>query len=122
MAQNRKKHANALPVASLARWIFVAFFMGVTGLGYVYLKNQLHSTGDEIKILECKLDDLTTRNNVLHGRISTLSSRTTLQRKLNEGFIKMIPVSDDRIVRVNVAPAHLAAGEIRAVSNEVASK
>jgi len=122
MAQNRKKHANALPVASLARWVFLAFFMGIIGLGYVYLKNQLHSTGDEIKTLECKLDDLTTRNNVLHGRISTLSSRTALQRKLNEGFIKMIPVSDDRLVRVTVAPAPVTAGEIRAVSNEVAAK
>jgi len=122
MAQNRKKHANSLPVASLARWIFLAFFLGITGLGYVYLKNQQASTGDEIKILERKLDEYTTQNNVLHGRISTLSSRTALQRRLNEGFIKMIPVSDDRIVRVNVAPARIAAGEIRAVSNEVAAK
>jgi len=119
---NRKKHANSLPVAPLARWIFVAFFLGMTGLGYVYLKNQQASTGDEIRNLERKLDDLTTQNNVLHGRISTLSSRTTLQRRLNEGFIKMIPVSDDRIVRVNAAPARVAAGEIRAVSNEVALK
>jgi len=122
MAQNRKKHANSLPVAWLARWVFVAFFLGVTGLGYVYLKNQLHSTGDEIKVMERKLDDLAVQNNVMHGRISTLSSRTMLQRRLNEGFIKMSPVSDDRIVRVNVTPARIAAGEIRAVSNEVAAK
>ena len=122
MAHNRKKHTNTLPVASLARWIFVAFFIGVTGLGFVYLKNQLHSTGDEIKTLERKLDDLTTQNNLMHGRISSLSSRTMLQRRLNEGFIKMIPVSDDRIVRVGVQPSRLAAGEIRAVSNEVAAK
>jgi len=122
MAQNRKKHANSLPVASLARWIFVAFFLGVTGLGYVYMKNQLHSTGDEIKVLEHKLDDLTTQNNVMHGKISTLSSRATLQRRLNEGFIKMTPVSDDRIVRVNATPVRIAAGEIRAVSNEVVAK
>ena len=122
MAHNRKKHANTLPVATLARWIFVAFFVGVIGLGYVYLKNQLHSTGDEIKNLEHKLDDLATQNNVMHGRISTLSSRTMLQRRLNEGFIKMIPVSDDRIVRVNIQPARIAGGEIRAVSNEVVAK
>jgi hypothetical protein len=122
MSHNRKKHANSLPVATLARWIFVAFFIGVTGLGYVYLKNQLCSTGDEIKNMEHKLEDLITQNNVMHGKISTLSSRTMLQRRLNEGFIRMIPVSDDRIVRVNVQPVRIAGGEIRAVSNEVAAK
>jgi hypothetical protein len=122
MAHNRKQNVNTLPAASLARWIFVAFFIGVTGLGYVYLKNQYHRTGDEIRNLERTYDDLVTQNNLMHGRISTLSSRTTLQRRLNEGFIKMIPVSDDRIVRVNVQPARVASGEIRAVSNEVAAK
>lgn len=122
MAHNRKKHANALPVASLARWVLAAFLIGVTGLGYVYTKNQLHRSGDEIKSLEHKLDDLTTQNNLMHGKISTLSSRSMLQRRLNEGFIKMVPVSDDRIVRVNVQPVRIAAGEIRAVSNEVSAK
>ena len=120
MAQNRKKHANSLPVHWLARSIFFAFLAGIMGLGYVYLKNQQASTGDEIKNMERKLSDLTTQNEVLHGRISTLSSRTTLQRRLNEGFIKMIPVSDNRIVRINGTPMRIASGEIRAVSNEVA--
>jgi len=126
MALNRKKHVNSLPVHWLARSIFSAILVGVMGLGYVYLKNQQASTGDEMKNMERKLSDLMTQNEVLHGRISTLSSRTTLQRRVNEGFIKMIPVSENRIVRLNGtpngAPMRIAAGEIRAVSNEVAVK
>ena len=122
MAQNRKKHANKLPVATLTKWVIAAFFFGVVGLSYVYLKNQLHSTSDEIKVLECKLAELNTQNELLRGNISALSSRSVLQRHLKEGFIKMIPVSDDRIVRVSVASEREAAGEIRAVSNEVAAK
>lgn len=122
MAQNRKKHANKLPVATLTKWMIVAFFFGVAGLGYVYLKNQLHTTSDEIKILEGTLARLSTENDLLRGNISALSSRSVLQRHLKEGFIKMVPVSDDRIVRVSAASAREVAGEIRAVSNEVAAK
>ena len=122
MSQNRKKHANPLPVASLARWIFLAFFAGVIGLSYVYLKNEQARTGDQIKNMERRLNELTTQNEVLHGRVSTLSSRTALQKRLNDGFIKMIPVTDNRIVRVNGNPMRIASGELRAVSNEVAIK
>jgi hypothetical protein len=122
MAQNRKKHANSLPVASLAKWIIAAFFLGVIGLSYVYLKNQHLTTGDEIKRLEREFDSLNTQNDLMRGRIAALSSRSVLQRRLNEGFIKMIPVTDDRIVRINTAPSRNAQGEIRPVSNEVAAK
>lgn len=122
MAQNRKKHANALPVASLSKWIIAAFFLGVVGLSYVYLKNQHLTTGDEIKRMERELANLNTQNELMHGRIVALSSRSVLQRRLNEGFIKMIPVTDDRIVRINTTPVQIAQGEIRPVSNEVAAK
>jgi len=122
MALNRKKHANKLPVATLTKWVITAFFFGVAGLSYVYLKNQLHTTCDEIKVLECKLAELNTQNELLRGNISALSSRTVLQRHLKEGFIKMIPVSDDCIVRVSAAPVRDVTAEIRAVSNEVAAK
>jgi hypothetical protein len=122
MAQNRRKHANTLPLASLSKWLLVLFIFGVVGLSFVYLKNQLHATGDEIKRMEREAADLNTRNDILRGRIASLSSRSVLQRRLNEGFIRMIPVSDDRIVRVNGGPARLALDEIRAVSNEVLAK
>ena len=126
MSLHRKKHANSLPVHWFARSIFYAFMAGIIGLGYVYIKNQQATTGDEIKNMERKLSDLMTQNDVLHGRVSTLSSHSTLQKRLNDGFIKMIPVSENRIVRVNgmsnASPIRIASGEIRAVSNEVAVK
>ena len=117
MPSNRRRHANALPLLSLAMWIVIAGFLCASGLGYVYCKNQLHSSGTEINKLEKELAYLQTECVVAQSKIATLSSRAELQRKLNSGFIKLIPVTDDRIVRV--APASSAAvGEIRAVSNE----
>jgi len=122
MTTTRKKNATKLHLGTLTKWIAAAFFFGVAGLSYVYLKNQLITTSDEIKVLECKLADLNTQNDLLRGNITALSSRAVLTRHLKEGFIKMVPVSDNRIVRVNAASSRELAGELRAVSNEVASK
>ena len=122
MSFERKKHTNNLTLTTVAKWVLAAVFFGIAGLSYVYLKNQLHTIADENKVLENKLAELNTQNDVLRGSITALSSRSVLQRHLKEGFIKMVPVTDDRIVRVNALPVREVAGEIRAVSNEVAAK
>lgn len=114
MSTNRKKHTNVVQVGALARWLVMAIFLAATGLSYVYLKNQLHATGGEVKRLERDLAELTTRNEVARAQIASLSSRTVLQRRLNEGFIKMIPITDDRIVRVSGASYRVASDQIQA--------
>ena len=42
---NRRRHANTLPLLSLARWIVVAAFICLAGLVYVNCKNELHRSG-----------------------------------------------------------------------------
>lgn len=121
MAGNRKRHSNTVQVGSLLKWVVAAFFLGVVGLSYVYLSNQMHTRENEIGKLEKELGELKVLNEEAQGRIAQLSSRTVLQRRLNEGFIKMIPITDDRIVRINV-PAHAAGDEIRAVANQGTEK
>lgn len=117
MPSNRRRHANAVPIASIAIWIVVAAFACAAGIGYVYCKNQLHATGQEIKGLERELSELITQNEVVRSKISILSSRSALQARLKDGFIKLVPI--DHIVQLNGATARPMDGdEIRAVSNE----
>jgi hypothetical protein len=116
MAHNRRKHTNTVQMGSLAKWLVLAAFVGMVGLSYVYLKNSLHATGAQIKKMESELSDFTTRGEVMRAQIASLSSRTTLQRRLSEGFIKMVPISDDRIVRINALPYRLASDEVHAVA------
>jgi hypothetical protein len=111
MAVNRKKHTAQINIAPLAKVIALVFFAGFIGLMFVYLKNGLHPQGGQIKDLERELAELNTKNEVLKTKIASLSSRAVLQRRLNEGFIKMIPISDDRIVRVSAPPERIAARE-----------
>ncbi|HEX8311189.1 MAG TPA: hypothetical protein VF614_07735 [Chthoniobacteraceae bacterium] len=116
MPANRRRHANAVPLASIATWIVVAAFICAAGLGYVYCKNQLHSTGQKIKGLERELSELVTQNEVVRSKIASLSSRAALQRRVSEGFIKLVPI--ERIVQLNAPGTQSLPSEIRAVSNQ----
>lgn len=120
---NRRKHTNTVPVAALIRWMVVAFFLGVVGLSYVYFKNQMQTTGNEIRSLESQLSALSTQDDTMRAQIDRLSSHSYLQRRLAEGFIQLTPIRDDRIVRVHLPGAHNATAaadstaELQPVSN-----
>ena len=90
---NRSKQLNRLGAVSLARWIVVTALLAVAGLCYVYLSLQLHSLGDRKKSLETELADLRTQNDVANVQIAALTSRSPLQRRLKEGYLKMIPIA-----------------------------
>jgi len=120
MATNRRRHINTLPLLSLARWTVIAGFFCFAGLGYVYCKNQLHRAGEETRKLEKDLHDLQMATEVARSKIAKLSSPAELKRKLDSNFIKLIPITDDRIVRfAEAAPARpTTGGELRPVRNE----
>ncbi len=106
-----------IEVGSVTRWVVIAFFIMVMGLCYVFLKNHLHTTGGQIEGLKMELAQLTLENDLLQTRINKFSSEKNLQGNLDRNFIKMIPIAEDRIVRIR-ATASRTAGEIHAVSNE----
>jgi hypothetical protein len=107
MNRSRRKNFNAIDAPSLARWIVLTLFVALTGLIYVYLSIQLHRLGDQQNKLEKQLASLRNQNEVAIGQIAALTSRAALQRRLKEGYIKMIPIAEQNIVRLN-APARSA--------------
>jgi hypothetical protein len=117
MANNRFRNGNTVSVGSLAWWILISCFVGVAALGYVHLKNQIHAAGTKIKLLERELADLNTQDEVVRAKIASLSSRSVLQRRLEDGFIKLVPITDDRLVRLE-GTVRGERGELRAVSNQ----
>ena len=114
----RRQNVNQVDAASLARWIVVTGFLALAGLCYVYLTLQLHRLGDHKKSLETELASLHTQNDVAAVQITALTSRSALQRRLKEGYLKMVPISEQNIVRL--APLRSAPDEdaIRPVSND----
>src|SRR5579884_1479328 len=117
MNRSRRRNCNAVHAASLVRWIVVTAFLALAGLSYVYLTLQLYHLGERRKALENELAALRTQNDIASAQIAALTSRSALQRRLKEGYLKMVPIPEDKIVRLTV-PARLPdEDEIRPVAN-----
>ena len=119
MNTNIKRHTNRLHFASLLRAIIVTAFLGAAGLSYVYLKNQLHVSGTQRKALEQELNNLISENNVMEAQISRLTSHTALQRRLDEGFIKLVPITGQAIVHVRPQDSSRWAGGARLSNDQI---
>jgi len=121
MKSNRRRHQNQVPIRALSPWLIILFIGLVGGLTWVYLSNQQIARGREISKLEEQLKGLRNENVALRSPIATLSSRTALQKRLNDGFIKMVPIPSESIVQVNYnRPSNqiaMAADEIVPVAN-----
>lgn len=101
MSRPRRTQYNTVDAASLARWLVLTAFLAVVGLVYVYLTVQLYHLGDRKKALENELASLRTQVDVTNVQIAALTSRSALQRRLKEGYLKMIPIAEQSIVRLN---------------------
>jgi hypothetical protein len=118
----RRKAFNSVNAASLARWIVATAFLALTGLIYVYLTVQLYHLGDRKKALENELTSLRAQSDVASVQIAALTSRSAMQRRLKEGYLKMIPISEHNIVRLS-APAHpVGEDAVQPIANKRAGK
>lgn len=117
MKRSHRRNHNAVNAASLARWIVMTAFLAMAGLSYVYLTLQLYHLGERRKAVEDELVSLRTQNDIASSQIEALTSRSALQRRLKEGYLKMVPISDANIVRLTVAPRSADEDAIQPVVN-----
>src|ERR1041384_8458806 len=120
MKRSHRRNHNTVNAASLARWIVMTAFLAVAGLSYVYLTLQLYHLGERRKAVENDLVSLRTQNDIASSQIAALTSRSALQRRLKEGYLKMIPVSDSKIVRLTIPERSAEEDVIQPVANPLA--
>jgi cell division protein FtsL len=118
MQRARRKQFNTINAPSLARWIIITAFLALTGLIYVYLNVQLYHLGDRTKALENELASVRSQNDVANVQIAALTSRSALQRRLKEGYLKMIPIAETSIVRISTPVGVQGEDAIQPVVNE----
>ena len=116
--RRHRKNLNPIDAPALVRWIVISVFAALTGLSYVYLTLQLHHQGVQRRALEQELAATRTQNEDARVQIAALTSRTALQRRLKEGYLKMIPITEQSIVRLNSPLRSLGGDEIRPVVNQ----
>ena len=116
MNSNYRRQNNTGQFAAALRWVIIVAFFSVAGLSYVYLKNQMHIGGLQKGKLENELSELISQNNVMQSRIADLTAPTTLQRRLVEGFIKLVPINTQAVVHVRTADSNRWATTDRSTS------
>jgi hypothetical protein len=118
----RRKNFNPMNAASLARWIVITGFLAVTGLMYVFLTLQLYHLGDRKKALENELTSLRLQNDVASVQIAALTSRSAMQRRLKEGYLEMIPIAEQNIVRLSAPRPPRGDDAVQPVANKRADR
>ena len=122
MNGSRRKNRNTINAASLARWIVMTAFLALAGLSYVYLTLQLYHLGDRKKAIENELASLRTQNDVASAQIAALTSRSALQRRLKEGYLKMVPIAEANIVRLTIPARQPDEDKIQPVVNQAGTR
>ncbi len=97
-------------------------FLALAGLGYVYLTLQLYHLGDRKKAIENELASLRTQNDVASAQIAALTSRSALQRRLKEGYLKMVPIAEANIVRLTIPAQQPEEETIQPVANQAGAR
>jgi len=122
MKANRRRTTNRIEVNFLARWLMLIFVLGIAGLFFVYLKNQQHAVGNQTRVVEAKILEVEARNEAIKARITAMTSRGALQRRLDEGYIRLEPIRDTAIARVTPAVPAQPDGVLRTASRDPESR
>ena len=118
MNRHRRRNFNPINAPSLARWIVIIAFLATTGLSYVYLTVQLHHQGVQRRLLEQELIATRLQNEDAKVQSAALTSRAALQRRLKEGYLKMIPITEQSIVRLNSSARPMGEDDLQPVANQ----
>lgn len=109
----RTRAINTLQLSRVFACLLLAVVAGAAGLCYVSLKNTQHALGERVRETERQLREFRARNQDYQSRIASLSSRMALRRKLESGFITMIPVPATAIARLTPAAPATEDGVLR---------
>jgi hypothetical protein len=115
---NRRRATNAIEVNFLARMIVLVGFLGIAGLFFVYLKNQQHAVGNQARAVDAELRETEAKCEALQARITSLTSRGALQRRLDEGYIRLETIRDTAIARVTPPIPAEVDGALRTASRD----
>jgi hypothetical protein len=121
MKGNRRRATNAIEVDFVARMLVFGFLAGMAALFYVYLKNQQHAVGNRSRLVEHELHEFEARNMALGARITSMTSRGYLQRKLDEGYIRLETVRDTAVARIALPVSAEPDGVLRTASRDPSS-
>ena len=109
--------SNPIQAANLVKFVALAFLLGAIGLAYVFVKNQQFVLAEQIRKTERQIRDVQSRNEVLVAKVTELSSRPMLQKRVSEKFIAVVAITGDKIARLTPPATAVAGGVMRTAFN-----
>jgi hypothetical protein len=109
--------SNPIQAAKLVKFVALAFLLGAIGLAYVFVKNQQFVLAEQIRKTERQIRDVQSRNEVLIAKVTELSSRPMLQKRVSEKFIAVVAITGDKIARLTPPATAVAGGVMRTAFN-----
>jgi hypothetical protein len=104
MARNRKNQPAALRFGPAIKALFLCLFIGGSGVGYVWQKDQLLELGRHRAEREKRLNRLRVENSLLVQHLVELESPRGLEAKLKELKLGLIVAQPTQIVRLRDLP------------------
>lgn len=108
MARNRKNQPAAVRFGTALRALLLCLFIGGSGVGYVWQKNQIHDLGRQIKEREKRNERLRQNNKNLSDRYGMLCSPRTLEAQANKWGLGLVMPTLDQIVQLVDSPSGVA--------------
>ncbi|MEN9468400.1 MAG: hypothetical protein RL630_133 [Verrucomicrobiota bacterium] len=109
--------SNPIQAANLVKFVALAFLFGAIGLAYVFVKNQQFVLAEQIRKTERQIRNVQSRNEVLIAKVTELSSRPMLQKRVSEKFIAVVAITGDKIARLTPPATAVADGVMRTAFN-----
>ncbi len=110
MARNKKNNSAAVKFGPALKAFLLCLFIGGSGIGYVWQKNQIQSLGEQIRKSEVQHAQLRRKNKMKSDQLAAMCSPKALEkriRRLNLGLVQP-PVS--QIVRLVEIPFEMSRG------------
>lgn len=122
MSVNRRRTTNTIEVNYLAGGLTIIFLFALAGLFFVYLKNQQHAVGNQSRMIEASLREEEARDDALKAKITSMTSRGALQRRIDDGYITLQAIRDTAIARVTPPTLAEVDGVLRTASHDPESR
>ena len=84
MARNRKYQSAAIRFGPALKAFLLCLFIGGSGVGYVWQKNQIYELGQQIRKREIRLDALKEQNDKYKKQLATMRSPPFLEMRIRD--------------------------------------
>jgi hypothetical protein len=105
MSRNRKNQAAAVRFGPALKALSLCLFLGGSGVGYVWQKEQIYTLSDHLKQSEVRYEQLRRQNDRYSRVLAALQSPAELEARIKQVELGMVAAQPDQIVHLVDLPA-----------------